>query len=109
MGNISKTLLINISIKRSIMENIDIGADCNPEEIASFTYLYKEFFDVFTQSHEEMPNINPSIVLHEIKLYDDAKPIKCQIPSLDIVIELLPNTIAEGKCLLYPHQLDETR
>ncbi len=29
MGNISKTLLINISNKTGIVENIQIGADCN--------------------------------------------------------------------------------
>lgn len=48
MGNISKTLLIDISIKIGIVENIQIGADSNPEEIASFTCLFKEFCDVFT-------------------------------------------------------------
>ena len=43
MGNLSKTLLIDISVKTGIVENIQIGADCNPEEIACFTSLSKEF------------------------------------------------------------------
>ena len=46
-GNLSKTLLIDISVKTGIVENIQIGADCNPEEIACFTSLFKEFCDVF--------------------------------------------------------------
>ena len=76
MGNLSKTLLIDIWVKTSIVENIHIGADCNPEEIASFTSLFKEFCDVFAWSYNEMPGIDPSIVKHEIKTYDNAKPIQ---------------------------------
>ena len=35
-------------------------------------------------------------------------PIECQIPSLKIVVELLPNSTTEEECLLYLNQLDET-
>lgn len=66
MGNISKTILIDISINIDIMENIQIGANCNLEEIASFTFLYKEFYDVFAWSYDEIPNIYSSIIEHEI-------------------------------------------
>jgi len=57
MGNLSKTLLIDISVKIGSVENIQVGADCTPEEIASFTCLFKEFCDVFAWSYEEMPNM----------------------------------------------------
>jgi hypothetical protein len=36
-------------------------------------------------------------------------PIECKIPSLKLVVELLPNTSAEEECLLYLMQLHETR
>lgn len=108
MENISKTLLIDIYVTKGTMENVQIGANCNPEEIASFTCLFKEFRDAFTWSHEEIPTINLSIVVHEIQLYDDAKPIKCQIPSLQIAIEPLPDTTAKEECLIYVNHLDET-
>eukprot|EP00253_Pinus_taeda_P017032 PITA_17032 len=36
-------------------------------------------------------------------------PIECEIPSLQIAIELLPATSEEEKCLLYVAQLDENR
>ena len=75
MGNISKTMLIDISVKMGIVENIQIGADCNPEEIPRFTSLFKEFRDVFAWSYDEMPCIYPSIIEHEIKIYDNAKPV----------------------------------
>jgi hypothetical protein len=36
-------------------------------------------------------------------------PIECEIPSLKLVVELLPNTSVEEERLLYLMQLDETR
>jgi hypothetical protein len=36
-------------------------------------------------------------------------PIECEIPSLKLVVELLPNTFDEEERLLYLMQLDETR
>ena len=36
-------------------------------------------------------------------------PIKCEIPSLKLAVELLPNTSSEEECLLYLERLDETR
>ena len=36
-------------------------------------------------------------------------PVECEIPSLELVIELLPNTTAEEERFLYLTQLDESR
>ena len=36
-------------------------------------------------------------------------PIECEIPSLQLAIELLPATFEEEKLFLYLAQLDETR
>jgi hypothetical protein len=35
-------------------------------------------------------------------------PIECEIPSLKLVVKLLPNTFVEEECLLYLMQLDRT-
>ena len=67
MGNLSKTLLIDILVKTGIMENIQVGANRNPKEIMSFTYPFKNFHDVFHWFCEEMCGIDPPIVKHEIK------------------------------------------
>jgi hypothetical protein len=40
---------------------------------------------------------------------DAILPIECEIPSLKLAVELLPNTSAEEERLLYLMQLDETR
>ena len=39
----------------------------------------------------------------------DFLPIECEIPSLKLVVELLPNTSVEEEFQLYLMQLDETR
>jgi hypothetical protein len=76
MSNISTTIVINISIKEGVVENINLGANCTPDEVVSYTALFKEFHDVLAWSYEEMPGIDPSIVVHEIKTYPDAKPVR---------------------------------
>jgi hypothetical protein len=75
MGNISTMIVIDISIKEGVMESINLGANCTPEEVVSYIALFKEFRDVFAWSYKEMPGIDPSIFVHEIKTYPDAKPV----------------------------------
>ena len=58
------------------MENINLGANCTPDEVVSYTTLFKEFRDVFAWSYEEMTGIDPSIVIHEIKTYPEVKPVR---------------------------------
>ena len=44
MANISETRPINISTKPGIVENVYIGANSSPKEIAIYTTLFKEFY-----------------------------------------------------------------
>jgi hypothetical protein len=76
LSNISPTIPIDISVKPGIIENVNIGTSCSPEEIVTYTSLFKEFRDIFAWSYEEMPGIDPSIVVHEIKTYPGAKPVR---------------------------------
>ena len=66
MENISVTIPINIFANPNVVENVYIGANCSPEEIAIYTTLFKEFCDVFSWSYEEIPGIDPLIIEHEI-------------------------------------------
>jgi hypothetical protein len=43
LSNISPTIPIDISVKPGIVENVHIGALCSPEEIVTYTALFKEF------------------------------------------------------------------
>jgi len=76
MGNITQTQPIDISAKPGIVEHIHIGVTCTLEEIQLYTDLFREFWDVFAWSYEEIPGIDPSIVVHEIPTYPGAKPVR---------------------------------
>ena len=84
MENISITIPINISANPNVVENVYIGANCSPKEIAIYTTLFKEFRDVFSQSYEEMPGIDPSIVKHEIRTYLGAKPVRQKLRPVNL-------------------------
>jgi hypothetical protein len=76
ISNISPTIPLDICIKPGIVENVHIGSSCSPNEIITYTSLFKESCDVFAWSYEEMSGIDPDIVIHEIKTYPDAKPVR---------------------------------
>jgi hypothetical protein len=76
LGNISSTITIDISIKEGIVENVHLDANCSPKEVENYTSLFKEFHNVFAWSYKELPRINPSIIVHEIKTYLGVKPIR---------------------------------
>jgi hypothetical protein len=41
LSNISPTIPIDISVKPGIVENVHIGASCSPDEIVTYTTLFK--------------------------------------------------------------------
>ena len=67
LENISRTIPIDISVKPGIIENIHIGASSTDDEIQTYKALFQEFCELFSWSYEEIPGIDPSIVVHEIK------------------------------------------
>ena len=58
------------------MKNINFSVNCSPEEVVCYTVLFKEFCDVFAWSYEEIPGIDPSTIVHEIKTYLGVKPVQ---------------------------------
>ena len=82
MSNISKTITIDISVNTEIMESITIGAKCTQEEIMLYKDLFIELCNVFAWSYEEMPGIDPRIVVHEIKTYAGAKLVRQKLHQI---------------------------
>jgi hypothetical protein len=76
LSNLSPTIPIDISVKPGIVENVHIGASCSPDEIVTYTSLFKEFRGIFTWRYEEISSIVPTIVVHEINTYPEAKPVR---------------------------------
>jgi hypothetical protein len=76
LSNISPTIPLDISIKSGVVENVHIVASSFDDEVVTYKAIFQELCDVFAWSYEEMPRIDPDIVVHEIKTYPDAKPIQ---------------------------------
>jgi hypothetical protein len=81
-GNLSKiapTIPLDISINPGVVENVHIDASCSTHEVYTYKSLSQELCDVFSCSYDEIPCIDPDIVVHEIKTYLNAKPIRQRI------------------------------
>ena len=74
--NITKTTSIAILVKPETIEHIHVGQNCSSEETEIFRALFKEFHDIFSWTYEEIPGIDPSIVVHDIKTYPMKKLIQ---------------------------------
>jgi hypothetical protein len=83
MASITKTIPIDISRTPSIVEKVFVEANFSPEEIRIYTELFKEFYDVFSLSYEEILGIDPIIFKHEITTYPDAKSVQQNICSVN--------------------------
>jgi hypothetical protein len=72
-----KVLVNNgVRIGTILRPNMHIGASCFHDEVLTYKSLFQELCDVFAWIYEEMSGIDPDIVVHEIKTYPDAKPIR---------------------------------
>ena len=67
--NITQKNPIDISAKPGTLEHVHVGHNYSAEESNAYRALFKEFHDIFAWSYEEIPGIDPSIVVHEIKTY----------------------------------------
>jgi hypothetical protein len=76
LSNISPIVPLDISIKPGVVENVHIGASCSTDEFVTYKSLFQEFCEIFAWSYEEMSSIDPGIIVHEIKTYPSAKPIR---------------------------------
>jgi hypothetical protein len=58
------------------LENIQLDANCSVEEVETYISLFKAFYDILSWSYEEIPGIDPSIIVHEIKTYPTVKFVR---------------------------------
>ena len=52
LSNITKTTLINISVKPRVFENVHLGHKFSSPKIKSYMTLFREFRDVFSWTYE---------------------------------------------------------
>ena len=43
MSTLTKTILVNISVKPRVVENIHLGQNCSPSKLRSYTTILTEF------------------------------------------------------------------
>ena len=75
MDNISDMTPVNIFKNPKIVKNIFIEVECSHDEITQYTTLFKKFLDVFAWYYGEIPDIDPRIVQHGIRTYENVKPV----------------------------------
>eukprot|EP00253_Pinus_taeda_P006166 PITA_06166 len=96
---------------------------CNPNSVRGHGYIIVAV-DYFTKWAKAMPTYSTNALWAYRTSTKDATsftpfqlvygleatlPIECEIPSLKLVVELLPKTSPQEECLLYLERLDETR
>ena len=74
--NITQTSPIDILAKLDTIEHVHVGQNCSIDESEAYKEIFKELCDIFSWSHEEILGIDPSIVVHKIKTYPMAKPVR---------------------------------
>jgi hypothetical protein len=55
---------------------VNLGIDCTPKEVDQYTSLFKEYFDVFAWSYDDLKAYDKSIFQHIIPLKEGTKPFK---------------------------------
>ena len=106
LSNIAKTITIDILVKSGIVEAITIGANSTQQEILNYKALFIEFRDIFAWSYEEMPDTDPWIVVHEIKTYAGAKPVRKKLrqihPKKAAAIKAEVEKLLRASSMCYP-------
>ena len=67
---------INISVTSRTIKHVHIGKNYSIDETEEYKALFKEFQDIFSWSYEEIPGIDSSIVVHEIKTCPTARLVR---------------------------------
>lgn len=87
-----------------------IGANCTHEEITLYKARFTKLCDIFAWSYEEMPGIDPRIIVHEIKTYTRPKPVRQKLRQIQpkkatIIKEEVEKLLRVG--FIYPVPLTE--
>ena len=75
---------IDILFKPGTIEHVHIGKNNSIDETEEYRALFKEFCNIFAWYYEEIPGIDPSIVVHEIKIYPTARPIRQKLRQVHL-------------------------
>ena len=69
-------VLEDIPLDESNLEKYTtVGASVGSKTKQDLVQFLKKSIDVFAQSHEDIPGINPSVITHHLNVYPSSKPV----------------------------------
>jgi len=78
---VEKTIDVNIGIEKN-PQIIKLGATLSLEEYVILVCLLTEFIDVFSCSYDDIPGLDPSLMVHHLVIHRDAKPVKQKLRKM---------------------------
>ena len=82
-----------------------IGTSIEMKTKQDLVHFLKKSMDLFAQSHEDMPGIDPSVITHRLNVYPSSKPVRQKkrvfAPERDnaIKVEVQKLTMASVECV----------
>jgi hypothetical protein len=55
---------------------VNLGINCTPKEVDQYIALFREYFDVFAWSYDDLKAYDKTIFQHIIPLKEGTKPFK---------------------------------
>ena len=68
-------MVVNLGTEEN-PRNLTIGGGLTDEQSKELTQLLSEYIDVFAWSYEDMPRLDPFIVIHQLPTWEEFKPKK---------------------------------
>ncbi|KAH9303808.1 hypothetical protein KI387_008212, partial [Taxus chinensis] len=93
MGHESKLLVediidVNIGTKE-LPWIVKLGASLSAKEQKTFTGLLREYADFFAWSYVDLSRLDPTLVVYNLVVHPDAKPIKQNLQNIHPRVALL--------------------
>jgi hypothetical protein len=82
MRKVQETRKINIGTESS-PKYVNLGIDCTPEEVAQYIVLFKDYFDIFAWSYDDLKAYDKSTFQRIIPLKEGTKPFKQKIRMMN--------------------------
>ena len=84
------TQKINIGTYSSF-RYVNLGIDCTPEKIVQYGTLFKEYFDVFSWTYDDLKEYEKSTFRHVIPLKEGVNPFKQKLKNINPKLKPLVN------------------
>ncbi|KAH9323557.1 hypothetical protein KI387_018196 [Taxus chinensis] len=85
---VEETINVNIGLEEQ-PRIIKLGASLSAQEQKIFVEILKEYADIFAWTYADMPGLDPELVVHNLIVHPDAKPVKQKLRKMHPKVALL--------------------